>query len=112
MRSELILDEGDPFTNLSLDKSISKIRSRNIFGKVDKKISNGSAPSLKIIDITVEEKPTGEISAGAGAGTNGASFAFNIKENNWLGRGIEVSSFLEVDEESLKGSIRVIDPAL
>ena len=26
--------------------------------------------------------PTGEISAGAGIGTNGGSFGFNIKENN------------------------------
>ena len=26
VRSELLLDEGDPFTNLSLDKSISKIK--------------------------------------------------------------------------------------
>ena len=43
--------------------------------------------NLKIIDIIVEEKPTGEISAGAGVGTNGGSFAINISENNWLGRG-------------------------
>ncbi len=110
VRSELILDEGDPFTNLSLDKSISKIRSRNIFGKVDKKISNGSAPSLKIIDITVEEKPTGEISAGAGAGTNGASFAFNIKENNWLGEGKRVSFDTLITSESLRGTLNYTNP--
>ena len=47
----------------------------------------GSANNLKIININVEEKPTGEISAGAGVGTNGGSFAFNITENNWLGEG-------------------------
>ena len=27
IRSELLLDEGDPFTNLKMDKSISKIKS-------------------------------------------------------------------------------------
>ena len=43
--------------------------------------------NLKIININVEEKPTGEISAGAGIGTNGGTFAFNVQENNWLGEG-------------------------
>ena len=33
IRGELILDEGDPFTKLNLDKSISEIKSRNIFKK-------------------------------------------------------------------------------
>ena len=38
--------------------------------------------------------PTGEISAGAGIGTNGGSFGFNIKENNWLGKGIRYLQML------------------
>ena len=45
-------------------------------------------PNSKKIKIVVEEMPTGEISAGAGIGTDGGSFAFNIRENNWLGKGI------------------------
>ena len=76
-----------PFTNIKLNKSISKIKSRNIFGVVEEKVSNGSSADLKIIDIRVEEKPTGEMSAGAGVGTTGGSFAINIQENNWLGEG-------------------------
>ena len=85
IRGELLLDEGDPFTNLNLDKSISKIKARQIFNSVTKKVYDGSQENLKIIDIIVEEKPTGEISAGAGIGTNGGSFAIQITENNWLG---------------------------
>ena len=46
----------------------------------------------KIINITVEEKPTGEIMAGAGVGTGGGTVAFGVSENNFLGRGIEFSS--------------------
>ena len=34
IRGELTLDEGDPFTKLNLDKSISDIKSRNIFQDV------------------------------------------------------------------------------
>ena len=47
--------------------------------------------NLKIINIEVEEKPTGEISAGAGIGTNGGTFQIGIRENNWLGEGKSVS---------------------
>ena len=35
----------------------------------------------------MEERPTGEVSAGAGVGTDGGSFAINVSENNWLGEG-------------------------
>ena len=70
------MDEGDPFTKLNLDKSISNLKSRNIFKQLTQ-VSNGSTINdLKIIDIRVDEQPTGEISAGAGVGTEGGSFAF------------------------------------
>ena len=75
IRGELILDEGDPFTELNLQKSISEIKARNIFKKVDYKVEEGSKKNLKIINIEVEERPTGEISAGR-VGTNGGTFAF------------------------------------
>ena len=110
IRGELLVDEGDPFTNLSLDKSVSKLKSRNIFNRVTSKILDGSKSDLKVINIEVEEKPTGEISAGAGVGTNGGSFAFTIRENNWLGEGKNVAFNIEVDEESLKGSLNYVNP--
>tara|TARA_B100001250_G_scaffold252586_1_gene217222 strand:+ start:206 stop:2440 length:2235 start_codon:yes stop_codon:yes gene_type:complete len=110
IRSELLLDEGDPFTDLKLKKSISKIKARNIFGSVESKVSSGSSADLKIIDISVEEKPTGEISAGAGVGTNGGSFALVVTENNWLGEGKNVSFDVDVSEESLRGTLSYVDP--
>ena len=110
IRSEMELDEGDPFTNLGLEKSISNIKSRNIFDKVEYKMSEGSAKNLKKIDIIVTEKPTGEVSAGAGIGTNGGSFMFQVKENNYLGEGKNVAFDIEVDADSLKGTVNYTDP--
>ena len=110
VRGELLLDEGDPFTNLSLNKSVSRIKARNIFRSVKPKISDGSSPTLKVVDITVEEKATGEISAGAGIGTSGGSLAFNIQENNWLGEGKKVGFNIELSDESLKGRINYTNP--
>ncbi len=110
VRGELLIDEGDPFTNLGLEKSISSIKSRNIFKSVESKISKGSAKDLKIIDIIVEEQPTGELSAGAGIGTNGGSFAFNVKENNFLGEGKNVTFNVDITESTLKGTVSYVDP--
>ena len=110
IRGELLLDEGDPFTDLKLNKSISNIKSRNIFGSVEQKVTKGSSSDLKVIDISVEEKPTGEISAGAGVGTNGGSFAVTVKENNWLGEGKNVSFDVDVTSESLRGTLNYTDP--
>ena len=110
IRSELILDEGDPFTKLNLEKSISEIKERNIFKNVKYTVADGSEKSLKIINIEVEEKPTGEISAGAGIGTSGGSFAINVKENNWLGEGKALSFDVQVDSESLAGTLLYSNP--
>ncbi len=110
IRGELILDEGDPFTKLNLEKSIANIKDRNLFKSVKYEINEGSEKNLKTINIEVEEKPTGEISAGAGVGTNGGSFAINVKEGNWLGQGKTVGFDLDLDSESIAGTISYFDP--
>ena len=110
IRSELLVDEGDPFTLIGVQKSISNIKARNIFRDVNYELTDGTDENLKIINLTVEEKPTGEISAGAGIGTDGGSFAFNISENNWLGEGKILNFELEVDQESIEGTFNYSDP--
>ena len=59
-------------------------------------VKDGSSKDLKLIEISVDEKPTGEISAGAGVGTAGASVAFSISENNWLGEDETFPTFLDL----------------
>ena len=110
IRGELLVDEGDPFNNLKLEQSIAKLRSRNIFGEINYKILDGSNQGQQIIDIEVQEKATGEISAGAGIGTSGGSFAFNVKENNFFGRGIKVDTYIDISGQSIEGAINVTEP--
>jgi outer membrane protein insertion porin family len=110
IRAELLLDEGDPFNALKLDQSIARIKARRLFSLVDKDITEGSSKNSKIINISVEEQATGEISAGAGIGTNGGSFAFDITENNWLGRGLNVSTNINVNKETFSGGVNITDP--
>jgi len=110
IRSALIVDEGDPFSTLLINKSINEIKARNIFGKVNHEILAGSSNDLKVLQISVEEKATGEIMAGAGIGTDGTSFQFAVKENNWLGKGVKLETSLNVSEHKISGDILVVNP--
>ena len=110
IRSEMIVDEGDPFSKLLVNKSINKLKGLNIFGKVDHKTLPGSSDDLKVLEISIEEKATGEIMAGAGIGTDGTSFQFALKENNWLGRGIKIQTELNLSEQKISGNISVRNP--
>ncbi len=110
IRGELVVDEGDPYSELLVNKSINEIKGRNIFGKVTHKTSPGSSDGLKVLEINVEERATGEIMAGAGIGTEGTSFQFAVSENNWLGRGINLNSVLNVSQERVSGNIAITNP--
>ena len=109
IRNQLLIDEGDEFNSILTAKSINNIKALNIFKSVNSEVIDNDDKS-KIIDITIEEKATGEIMAGAGVGTDGTSFSFAVKENNYLGRGIGLTSELTVSEETIKGQLRVKNP--
>ena len=110
IRNKLIVDEGDPLNNLLFNKSINEIKSLNIFKTVNSQIKDGSNDNLKILDITVEEQPTGEISLSAGFGTNGVATGGGINERNFLGKGINLNTNLELTEETIKGQIQYSRP--
>ena len=74
------IDEGDPYNEILSNKSINNLKSLNFFKGVESEVVTGSSENLKVINYTVDEKPTGEISAGAGVGTSGGSVAFSVKE--------------------------------
>ena len=110
IRNQFLLDEGDPFSEILVSKSINNIKSLNFFKVVNSDVIDNNENKTKSIDIFVEEKPTGEIYAAAGAGTSGASFAFGVKENNFLGNGIGLDTNFVVSTSSFKGKFSVINP--
>ena len=91
-------------------KSENNLKSLNFFKSVSTDILEGTQPNTRIINIKVEEKPTGEISAGAGVGTSGGTFLFGIKENNYLGKGLGVDANVTVNSEAFKGKIGIENP--
>ena len=103
IRNRLVVDEGDPLNELLFNKSIDNVRSLRIFKNVETKIYDGSENNLKSIDITVEEQPTGEVSLAAGVGTSGTTIGGGITEKNFLGKGINLNTQLEISEDKIKG---------
>ena len=103
IRNRLIVDEGDPLNNLLYAKSIDNIKSLRIFKSVKSEIKEGSDSNLKVVDIIVEEQPTGEVSLLAGVGTTGTTVGGGIVEKNFLGKGINLETNLEISEETIKG---------
>ena len=110
IRNQIEIDEGDPFNQILYSKSLNNIKALNFFENVDGEILDGNEFNSKIININVEEKATGEIFAGVGTGTDGSSFAFGVKENNYLGRGVKIDANLKVSEERIKGRFLVSNP--
>ena len=103
IRNNLIVDEGDPLNKILFNKSINNLKSLGIFKKVESDIQSGSDKSLKVIDINIEERPSGEISLAAGFGTSGEVIGGGIKEKNFLGQGINLDANLELTPETVKG---------
>ncbi len=110
IRNVLIVDEGDAFNELLHKRTLNNLKSLNFFKNVEENITSGTAENQKIINITVEEKATGEISAGAGFGTGGGTLAFGVQENNFLGRGLQFGTDITLSQEAVKGKISLNDP--
>jgi len=109
IRNSLIVDEGDAYNDVLFNKSIQNIKSKNIFKTVNYNSTN-KINNNKIIDIIVEEKATGEIFAGAGAGTAGTTLTAGIKENNYLGLGIQLDTNLSITNDTIRGKFSVLNP--
>ena len=110
IRNRFFLDEGDPYNEILKNKTLNEIRSLNFFKSVDIEVLDGNNINSKILNISVEEKPTGEISALAGVGTSGNTIGFSVKENNFLGKGIGLNSNITLSTEAVDGLFSVTNP--
>ena len=105
-----MVDEGDAYNELLINKSFNNIKGLGIFQNVNTNVETLEAKKTKIININVEEKPTGEIFAGAGTGTGGSTLSLGINENNYLGEGIKLGSTFTITDASITGSLYINEP--
>ena len=110
IRNQFELDEGDPFNEILLTRSLNNLKSLNFFKEIKNEIVFNETNNTNIINIEVSEKPTGEIMAGAGFGTSGGSAVFGVKENNYLGTGVTLDAQAEISTETFRGNLNIKDP--
>src|SRR5690349_4396792 len=88
IRREFDLGEGDAYNRALIDRAERRLKNLNYFKTV--KITNepGSAPDRVVINVNVEEQPTGEFSISGGYSTaDGLIGEVSIADRNLMGRG-------------------------
>jgi outer membrane protein insertion porin family len=88
IRREFDVGEGDAYNRALVDRAERRLKNLNYFKSV--KIGNepGSAPDRLVLNVDVEEQPTGEFSIAGGFSTaDGFMAELSIAERNLLGQG-------------------------
>ena len=110
IRDNLDVSEGDQLNSSKVKKSIDKVRSKQLFSKVDYKIEDSDKKNFKDLNLFVKEQPTGNIGAGFGYGTNGALFEVSVNERNFLGKGIGLNFTGRLSSDVVRGEFSYVDP--
>lgn len=105
--------EGDPFNPREIRQAAERIRALGFFtdAKVDAK--PGSNPDEIVVNVDVEEQPTGSISFGASFGTtSGLGLNLGFSETNFLGRGQAFAVNIATADDTKDSGISFVEPAL
>lgn len=111
IRSRFDVVEGDPFNPRQIRESAERIRALGYFANADVDAREGSSPDQVVIDVDVEEGPTGSLSFGGNFSTdNGFSLLARFNQRNFLGRGQSLSFNLQGGEDSQVFSFSFTEP--
>lgn len=111
IRREFRLLEGDAFNTAKLRRSQQRIRNLAFFKKAEVVNIPGSAPDQTIIQVTVEEQSTGELSVGGGYSTaDGIVGTVSVRERNLLGSGYEANAAVTYGASRQQYDIGITDP--
>ena len=104
--------EGDPFNPREIRASAERIRALGFFTTAEVQTREGSGPDQVIVDVNVDEAPTGSLGFGASYG-NAAGFGLTLSfsERNFLGRGQSLSFELNTTEDAEALSFSFTEPA-
>ncbi|MCA8883229.1 MAG: outer membrane protein assembly factor BamA [Rhodobacteraceae bacterium] len=113
IRRQFRIVEGDPFNPREIRESAERIRALGFFGQADVDAREGTAPDRVIVDVNVEEKPTGSLSLGANFSLDdGLGLAFGLSEQNFLGRGQRLNFALGLGTDNFNSMLTFVEPAL
>lgn len=111
IRREFEMVEGDPLVKSHLAESEQNLRDLGYFETVKVKRRPGSAPDKTVLDVSVSEKSTGELSIGAGFSTNDGPLGdIRLRERNFLGKGQDVLLAATVAGERTEFDLSLTEP--
>ena len=112
IRRQFRIVEGDPFNPSEIRSSARRIRALGFFSNADVTSREGSNPEQVVVDVKVEEAPTGSLSFGASYSTAaGAGGLVEYSERNFLGRGQALSLKLTAGTGNQTYSFDFTEPA-
>ncbi|MGR3455972.1 outer membrane protein assembly factor BamA [Pseudooceanicola sp.] len=112
IRRQFDVAEGDPFNPREIRESAERIRALGYFSATDVQAREGSSPQQVVVDVDVQEAPTGSLSFGGTYSTNsGIGLVANFRETNFLGRGQTLNLAFSGASESRVYTVDFIEPA-
>ena len=103
--------EGDPFNPREIRNSAERIRALGYFADAAVETRQGSSPQQIIVDVNVEEQPTGTLEFGASYGaTSGVGLRAGLSERNFVGRGQELALSISTAKGSREGTFTFAEP--
>ncbi|MFS4439009.1 outer membrane protein assembly factor BamA [Paracoccaceae bacterium GXU_MW_L88] len=113
IRREFRVVEGDPLDRVAIRRAEERIRALGYFSNVEVRVREGSSPNQAIIDVNVEEAPTGSLNFGVGyASSEGITGNVEVRENNFLGRGQRVRLALSSGDDNENYRLSFEEPFL
>jgi outer membrane protein insertion porin family len=105
--------EGDPFNPREIRQAAERIRALDFFENAEVNAREGSSGEQVVVDVDVEEKPTGTLNFGAAFSNNdGIGVAVNFAEENFLGRGQKLSLSVSTASEAKRYGLTFVEPNL
>ncbi|MDP5307789.1 outer membrane protein assembly factor BamA [Paracoccus spongiarum] len=103
--------EGDPFNPREIRNAAERIRALGFFADAQVESRQGSSAEQVIVDVNVEEQPTGSLSFGASYGVNsGVGLNASLNETNFLGRGQTLGLTISTAEGDRAGIVNFVEP--
>lgn len=105
--------EGDPFNPREIRQSAERIRALGYFETAEVNAREGSTPEQVVIDVDVEEKPTGSLNFGGSfSSSDGFGVAISFAEDNFLGRGQKLQLNVSTAADARRYGFNFIEPSL
>lgn len=112
LRRQFRIAEGDPFNPREIRDAAERIRALDYFGNADVNAREGSRPDQVVVDVDVEEKPTGSLNFGGSfSADDGFGLVISFTERNFLGRGQTLGFNFSSAEEAQRYGINFVEPA-